>query len=113
MASGVVVNTHYCMGRIAAVDYGYTAISNCGTCGMEEQMGCCHTEQKIVKLQDDHQLAKAGIDLMQAPVLTHVWDELNLQVSTLSIQHYFVSCPHDPPDQRNNAFYIYNNVFRI
>ncbi len=36
IASGVVVNVHYCMGRLASVEYGYDDHDVCGKCGMSD-----------------------------------------------------------------------------
>jgi len=111
VASGVVVNTHYCMGRVASVDYGYNAHNLCATCGMEQMKGCCHTEFKVVKLQDAHQ-AVTGIQLLNtppgAPVHNYTADYFSLPTHTFSSAY-----PHALPDQRVNSIYLYTNVFRV
>ena len=112
ISSGVVVSTHYCMGKIASVDYGYNGHNICSTCGMEQKGECCHTEFKVVKLQDAHQLAQAGIELMKVPVEAPVYHHYE-NYSSLSAVTFFSSYPHAPPDQRVNSIYLYNNVFRV
>jgi hypothetical protein len=101
------------MGRIASVDYGYKNQGSCGTCGMEQKDGCCHTDQKIIKLRDDHQVAKIGFNLVQLPEATLVFSEHFVNFNHLSDRYYFTSYPDAPPDQRTNIVYLYNNVFRI
>ncbi|MGB8190578.1 MAG: hypothetical protein WCF67_01605, partial [Chitinophagaceae bacterium] len=60
LASGVMVNVHYCMGELASVDYGHKEEDKCGRCGMpDDNNACCHTDSKLVKLQDDHQLTSS------------------------------------------------------
>ena len=62
-ASGIVVNLHYCMGKLASVEYGIDTHETCGKCGMKDTPGCCETESKVVKVQDEHQWAKAGMEI--------------------------------------------------
>ncbi len=51
-SSGTALSTHYCMGDIADISFGAPEDSDkCGTCGMED-MGCCHDESTIIKI--DH-----------------------------------------------------------
>lgn len=51
-SSGTALSTHYCMGDIASISFGSTEESEkCGTCGMED-MGCCHDQPTIIKI--DH-----------------------------------------------------------
>ena len=111
--SGVVVNIHYCMGAIASVGYGLQHHDEtCGQCGMTDKEGCCHTEYKVVKVEDEHQLAFPALPMLQmdmalpaeAPQVVTVPSYL-LQANAL---HY-----HSPPDQRANAVFLHNCVFRI
>jgi hypothetical protein len=113
IASGVVVNVHYCMGRIASVEYGYDAHDLCGKCGMSAtKKGCCHTEYKLVKLQDEHRLAQAQVTFLELPA------ELPIQISTFQLpvageEQYLALQYHPPPDPRLNHVYLRNSVFRI
>jgi hypothetical protein len=113
IASGVPVNMHYCMGKLASVDYGHTEEGNCGKCGMPDSgSACCHTESAFIKLQDDHQLSSAHFSFKQpqAPaVLTPVYEVPQVKA--------YASIPgrsiHAPPDDASPAVYLYNCVFRI
>jgi hypothetical protein len=67
IASGVVVNLHYCMGKRAAVSLGYNHNDGCGKCGMKNTKGCCHDEYKVVKLQDSHQPATNTFNFEASP----------------------------------------------
>ena len=112
VASGITVNVHYCMGKLASVDYGHSHKHKCGKCGMPDNGGCCHTESTFLKLQDDHQLASADFSFKQpeAPaIITLVYEvrHLNAPTSTLS------SAIHAPPDDGFPDVYLYNCVFRI
>ena len=111
-ASGVVINVHFCMGHIASVSYGFEGDDACGKCGMKAKKDCCHTEYKVVKLEDAHQLAKAGFQFMQLPVespvpFMHYTRQLRDNRSSSTTTN------HSPPDIRANEVYLYNNVFRI
>ena len=55
VSSGVVMEVHYCMGKIAGVEWYGGQNDKCGKCGMtEKKSGCCHDELKIYKLEDSH-----------------------------------------------------------
>jgi hypothetical protein len=111
-ASGVVVNIHYCMGHVASVSYGYNDEHACGKCGMKSEKGCCHTEYKMVKLQDAHQLAKANFQFIQVPVEAPV-QFMHYTSQLRDNRSLFPTTSHSPPDTRANLVYLYNNVFRI
>lgn len=114
IACGVMVNIHYCMGSIANIDYGYNQAHNCGKCGMKEQnkKGCCHTESKIVKIEDEHQLVKAQAHQFQAPAANFV--ELSVFEKTLP-EPGKEMVHHDlpPPDIASSPTYVLHSVFRI
>jgi len=111
--SGVVVNIHYCMGAIASVGYGvHMHDEACDNCGMTDKEGCCHTEYKVVKVEDDHQLSYAALPLLQtdaAPLeeLPQLKTAPSYLLPTTALQY------HSPPDQRANAVFLHNCVFRI
>lgn len=113
ITSGVVVNIHYCMGRVASVEYGYDEHDKCGKCGMEgKKQGCCHTDYKLVKVDDAHQLAKVNLAFMQWPAETPVYN-LSLLASPVTATRYLTPHYHAPPDQRSNEVYLRNSVFRV
>jgi hypothetical protein len=107
-----MVNIHYCMGNLSSVEYGLGDTETCGTCGMKEKKGCCHTEYKFLKLKDEHQLAKALVEFGQAPQLVLHHSDFGIHAAidknTLLELRY-----HSPPDQRENQVYLQNCVFRI
>lgn len=111
IASGITVNIHYCMGDFASVEYGLPANDACSVCGMKEKKGCCHTEYKLVKIQDAHQLAKINVEFSKLPA-TPV-QIASLPPVAISQQVNFGLQYHSPPDERLNEIYLHNNVFRI
>jgi hypothetical protein len=110
VASGIVLNIHYCMGKFSEVDYGYSINDKCGKCGMENKTGCCHNEAKFIKLTDDQQIAKADISFTQFPAeINTVY--INLSQSLQGIEKNLQY--HSPPDKRQSQVYLQNCVFRI
>jgi hypothetical protein len=112
VASGVVVNIHYCMGRLSEVDYGYAAGNKCSKCGMKNKTGCCHNESKFIKITDDQQLAKADINIAQAPPELNVLS-FNLSQTIQGAEQNFELQYHSPPDNSLSQIYLRNCVFRV
>jgi hypothetical protein len=112
ITTGLSVNLHYCMGKIASVEYGYKQTSACSVCGMENTDGCCHDELKIVKLNDSHQISKTNHDFLKAPI---AFPERTFVLSEhFSAQgSYYPAQLHSPPDRGANPVYLLNSVFRI
>lgn len=110
--SGVVVNVHYCMGAVASVTYGHKSPDSCGKCGMKERAGCCHSELKVVKLDDVHQQTvktqQTAIAVAELPVAF-----FQAAVETYDSRADFGISYHSPPDPRVNAVYLHTSVFRI
>jgi hypothetical protein len=112
LTSGIVVNIHYCMGRVAGVTYGAEREHRCDKCGMEQRKGCCDTQHKLVKADDDHIFAKSvSAPLTLTALAPKIFPELDLSF-TPSREHYNTRY-HSPPDFRGNNLAVYNSVFRI
>lgn len=112
IASGVVVNLHYCMGDLASIEFGHAADHPCAKCGMEEKKGCCETESKLVKLQDAHQWAKPAFDALK--VMAVVQGAGFTSMPVLQPASLPASASYQPPpDFRQNKVYRSICVFRI
>ena len=113
VASGVVVNIHYCMGKWSGTDYSYhTNEDTCGRCGMENKKGCCHSEFKIVKLADDQQQAKTNAGLSPIPLSVDVqFVDLSKSLQGSNKLTAFIYYP--PPGITILPVYLQNCVFRI
>src|SRR4051812_32824427 len=61
---GVMVNSHYCMDKLASTQWFSSGDKKCGKCGMHmsDAHGCCRDEVQVVKMDDD-QRPTAAIDL--------------------------------------------------
>ncbi len=51
----MVINTHYCMDKIASVKIDNFSSNGCTSCGAVAKSGCCRNEFKLLKLSDVHQ----------------------------------------------------------
>ncbi len=115
VSCGVIINSHYCMNRLASVHLFETSVDTCGICGMDtnESNGCCRDEVKIVKLQQDQN---------KIPVLTYEIPSLEKIViipsgfmvasfHNVDEQHHFHN--HSPPLLSEQDTYLQNNIFRI
>jgi hypothetical protein len=112
LTSGIVVNIHYCMGRVAGVTYGAESDHRCDKCGMQSKKGCCGTEHKLVKADDDHIYVKSiSAPLTFAALVPKMFPEYDFAI-TFSREHFNTQY-HSPPDSRSNNLDVYNSVFRI
>ena len=114
-ASGVIVNSHYCMKRLVSVHLFGTKAKVCGRCGMEMHMsnGCCRDEVKVFKLVQDQN---------KIPVITYSIPSLEVQAapineflsfSTFNIDEQRHFHNHSPPLLSSHDTYLQNRVFRI
>ncbi|MGE5107184.1 MAG: HYC_CC_PP family protein [Sphingobacteriales bacterium] len=113
--SGVVVTIHYCMGKLSSAEYGAAKTSKCDKCGMQESQkkkGCCHTENKIYKLDDSHNYVKSLIDFSKTSIAAPE-EVINMDQPWQGVEKTLVLQYHSPPDKRCSSVYLYNCVFRI
>jgi hypothetical protein len=112
LASGVVMNMHYCMGKLSSVDYGYNEHDHCDECGMAKNDGCCNTELKVVKLQDSHELLKSNLQLLKYCTqffnVSHIFAP-----EVISDYKEFNFTYYSPPDRRTNLVYLHTSILRI
>lgn len=111
VSSGIVVNMHYCMGKLADVSYNTQADSHCGICGMDDS-GCCHDDVKVVKLEDNYKsatLINFQLPALEAPVTsTPVYT-----FATHNLPAEVILYASDPPDVQHPPFTVLHSVFRI
>lgn len=111
LTSGVVVNVHYCMGKKSNVSIGNFSKKLCG-CGSKENKKCCSTEFKIVKLNDNHQLEQADLQLLSAEQLLPqiIGTIIEADIQEEKPVHF---APHPPPVKTGQEILIKHSVFRI
>ena len=115
VTSGVVINSHYCMKRLASVRLFETHAKVCGRCGMEthKSNGCCRDEVKVVKLvldQDIQEVASYHIPALEIIAVTPS-EFIVASFENNYLQRHFHN--HSPPLLSAQDIYLQNNVFRI
>ncbi len=113
VSSGVVMEVHYCMGKVAGAELYTGDNDHCGKCGMKEKKGgCCQDEFKVYKLEDSHKNVtnniQFGTDAAMVPQVFAL-DKQLLPVETISagLNNY------TPPPDTGPSLCILNCVFRI
>lgn len=107
-----MVNIHYCMGKVAEVNYGHDEQTKCGKCGMDQKNGCCQTEHKLLKADGDQLFVQtSNINYSLPAVISDSYSGFNVS-SYPGRDHYF-SQYHSPPDVRGTDLGVYISVFRI
>ena len=109
--SGVVLNVHYCMGKISSVKVDNFRNTFC-KCGKKEAGGhCCKTEIRVAKFSNDHQASVASFDVKAAAVI------LPWQISLIDLCETSANIPvpadANAPPGISSKIYIENCVFRI
>ena len=114
-ASGIVINSHYCMKRLVSVHLFETKAKVCGLCGMKtlQSEGCCKDEVKVLKLEQDQN--KIPVTIYQIPTLepapVAISDFIVCTYSNVNELIHFHN--HSPPLLSGQDTYLRNNVFRI
>ncbi|MEO8174014.1 MAG: hypothetical protein ABI581_13055 [Sediminibacterium sp.] len=113
ISTGVVVNIHYCMGKMSSVKLQAWVPSSCG-CGkkMESKKGCCKTELKVVKIEDAQKVTYADLVILM-PVTPLVTELSLLQTPFYNAQPLTLPKEHSPPIMSGQDTYLRNCVFRI
>jgi hypothetical protein len=113
--SGVMVNFHYCMNRLASTELFAMGSESCGKCGMDIDFshGCCRDEVKIVKIDDDQKTGPAFIlDSPLQPQLFIVPSEF-IVASFENVPNDDQYWEHSPPLITKQDSFLRNRVFRI
>ena len=115
LSTGVVVNYHYCMKRLASVKFYSSETEVCSRCGMEmhELFGCCHDEVEVYKLDADQNKSDVFVFTAGLPVLEASTPSKFLATPYINVEvsHHFHN--HSPPLLSEQDTYLQNGVFRI
>ncbi len=114
--SGMVINVHYCMGKVSSVSFTDEEDHNdgaCDKCGMvKTENHCCKDEITKGKMSDSHQTSTIVFELSAAssavPVRTIVLSDPEQGQSAIPLLTYF-----SPPPRLLNKVYLDVSVFRI
>ena len=114
-ASGIVINSHYCMKRLVSVHLFESKAKVCGRCGMKihKSKGCCKDEVKVIKMGQDQN--KIPVTIYRLPTLEPQPVVISdLIVSTYNkVNELLHFHNHSPPLLSERDTYLRNNVFRI
>lgn len=115
-ATGLNVQSHYCMNKLAGWDLFKDDSSVCSACGMEQndqEGGCCKNESAFFKNTSDQQGAEAVVQV--APAGAAAWPVSLAEAP--SVYQFTQTCNTSrfiPPDRSlSPRVYILNCIFRI
>ena len=114
VSTGIVVNFHYCMNRLASTQLYGAKAKICGKCGMDIHLGkgCCRDEVKVVKLQTDHNKAQVTHEMAMPAVPVAVLSSfITIDFVNNDRNCHFLN--HSPPLLTEQDTYLQNCVFRI
>jgi len=115
ISSGLVMSVHYCMGKISSVDLNHNSTETC-VCGMSlketSSKGCCKTEFKMMKLEDNHKATYAFYDIQTPVILLPQSVSLFEQIDLLTTSKVYADI-NGPPLLSEQDTYLLNCVFRI
>lgn len=112
VSSGFAMEIHYCMGKVAGLDFYKTENEKCSRCGMKNKKGCCNDEHKFFKLADAHKNVVNDQQIVKSIVVTiHQYNLYLLPVLPSVVMHF--SGNLSPPYYSANPLYIQQSVFRI
>ena len=114
--SGMVMNVHYCMGKISSISFGHEKDHNDGTCDkcgmLKTENHCCKDEVSEVKLNDVHETSTVAFELSDItsiqPVKTIVLSDPEQGVTAPSADAYV-----SPPPKTLNKVYLDVRTFLI
>ena len=111
VSSGVVVNMHYCMGKLATLGIGHHDSKTCEKCGMDNN-GCCKDEVRVVKIQDNQE-SSAGFTAVPKIEATPVARPIEGSSGSYTKGSSIMQFAHAPPPGYGHGFQAFYCVFRI
>ena len=114
VSSGLAMEIHYCMGKLAGVDFHNNDKNDkCGRCGMKENKeGCCKDEHKFYKLDGAYKNVSNDLDF-NAPVKYLITDNwiFNQDLTISDLPR--TPNNHSPPIYQGSSRCILHCVFRL
>ncbi|WP_321332370.1 hypothetical protein [uncultured Bacteroides sp.] len=113
VSSGITLNYHYCMGKLAEVSLWRDAA--CPVCGMKHAAHkCCATETQLIKLSLDQDVAHAAIHHFTPSVTTLLFDKAEWCALLIPESHVITYVAEKyPPDCNSVPLFIHNCTFLI
>lgn len=112
---GATVQLHYCMDHLIGWGFTNKIPAKCGKCGMSKQnhKGCCHDEQKVIKIATDQKISEASFSFSGIKFLQPLNDFPSINILSLPGGAQFNYNNHSPPRWHNVDTNIFICVFRI
>jgi hypothetical protein len=114
VSSGMMMNIHYCMGKMSSVKVGMFLNKNCRNCKGTDHRGCCHTESRLIKIEDNQQVSHADYSF-SVPVKilpAAIWQVIDCPAVTLS-SSLVLDNPSHSPGLLSQDINILHCVYRI
>jgi hypothetical protein len=67
ISTGATLQVHYCMGKMVNIDLVNRGTDSCHECRMKKmngKKGCCHDEQKVIKIAGDQNSTDAAYQIV-------------------------------------------------
>ena len=118
-SSGVMVNMHYCMGKLAGTSMSLVSntTKKCDKCGMEKSKkkgkGCCHDSKKLIKNVVDQNIANSFFNIDHQLALLPTSSDFETVSIVVSVNAKQSNYSHAPPDQLGVPIYIADCSFLI
>lgn len=112
VSSGITVNVHYCMGRMADVEWG--SASACTMCGQKKTSDCCKDEAHYIKLAVDQDVNHVVVTNL-VPVVTELLPVLYAGFLSLEVEdtcQSFIAFD-SPPKQKGVPLFVYHCTYLI
>jgi hypothetical protein len=112
ISTGMVMNIHYCMGKVRSVNVNLMAKNMCGCGKTKETKSCCKTEHKVLKVEDNHKASYAFYDFSE-PIADLPVNKYVVNTPLSSVNNVLAYNTHSPPLLSQQPIYLLNCVFRI
>ena len=112
---GATVQLHYCMDQLVGWGFTNKITDKCGKCGMSKKghKGCCHDEQKVIKIATDQKISEASFSFSSIKFVQPANNFPADNVLYLLSGAQFNYNSHSPPRWHDVDTYLYICVFRI
>jgi hypothetical protein len=87
VSTGATLQVHYCMGKMVDVDLVNKDSNHCHKCGMTKmngKKGCCHDEQKVIKIAGDQNSTDVAYQMVQLPSVAIIKNYAELSAIAIS-----------------------------
>jgi hypothetical protein len=113
IASGMVMNIHYCMGNVTLNHERDDDDGNCNKCGMDKtENHCCTNDTQFLKITDAQQITQQAT-VFNTVQINALYYQINLTISSQgnSLEPFCIY--NSPPPKALNKVYLAVHTFLI